>query len=318
MIDLNALRVFDKVASLRSFTAAARALGAPKSSVSRAIAGLEADLGTRLLQRSTRTVVLTESGTALRDRCADLLARVDETVDYVSGFGGAPRGQLRISAGVGFGINVLSDLLPQFLERYPEVVVSLDLSAQPVDLVASSVDVAIRIGPLPSSELVASRLGTMHRYLCAAPSYLARKGAPRTLAELAKHDAIEFPGGDGRPRTWTFSKPTGETRTIEPVTRLSVNEALTVHRLVVNGAGIGCISAYVCAADISAGRLVRLFPDWKLPSLDVSVVFPSHRELAPAVRAFVDFIKAASRPGEAWQSDPLEPGRPTGARASSR
>lgn len=309
MIDLNALRVFDKVASLRSFSAAARALGAPKSSVSRAVAGLEADLGTRLLQRSTRAVVLTESGIALRERCAELLARVDEAVDYVSGFGGAPRGALRISAGIGFGINVLSELLPAFLERYPEVVVSLDLSTAPVDLVASGVDVAIRIGPLPSSELVGCRLGTMHRYLCAAPSYLARKGSPRTLDELARHDAIEFPRSDGRPRTWSFSKPTGETATVEPAMRISVNEALTVHRLVVNGAGIGCISAYVCGPDIEAGRLVRLLPEWRVPSLDVSVVFPSNRDVAPAVRAFVDFMKTASRPGEAWQRDPVEPSR---------
>lgn len=309
MIDLNGLRVFEKVASLRSFSAAARALGAPKSSVSRAIAALEADLGTRLLQRTSRTVELTESGAVLRDRCGDILARVGETLDYVSSFSGRPRGALRISAGIGFGINVLSELLPGFVARYPEVEVSLDLSSQPIDLVAKNVDVAIRLGALPSSALIARRLGTMSRYLCAAPSYVARRGTPRTIDDLRHHDAIEFPAKNGRRQSWTFTKPDGQTRSAELTLRIAVNEAITIHRLVVGGAGIGCISGYLCAHDVAAGRLVRLLPEWMLPSVDVSAVFPSHRELAPAVRAFIDFIKDASRPGESWQMDLAPPKR---------
>lgn len=306
MIDLNALRVFEKVASLRSFSAAARALGSPKSSVSRSIAMLEAGLGTRLLQRTTHAVELTEPGVALRDRCAELLARVDETLGYVSSFSGAPRGLLRISAGVGFGINVLSETLPEFLQKYPEVDVWLDLSGQPVDLIATSIDVAIRIGPLQSSELIARRLGTMNQYLCAAPAYLARKGTPLALSDLSAHDTIALRTKDGRARSWTFMNASGDTDVVDPSPRLRVNEALTIHRLVLNGAGIGCISAYLCTPDIQSGRLVRLFPEWKMPALDVSVVFPSHRELAPAVRAFIDFMTSASTPGTAWQSDALE------------
>lgn len=306
MIDLNALRVFERVASLQSFSAAARSLGAPKSSVSRSVAQLEAELGTRLLQRTTRAVVLTESGTALLDRCSDLLARVAETVDYVGTFGGSPRGLLRVSAGIGFGINVLSELLPQFIARYPDVSVSLDMTSRPVDLIASSIDVAIRMGPLPSSELVAKRLGTIHRHLCVAPTYIARKGTPRTIAELRDHDTVELPGIAGRPRRWSFSKRNGESKTVELAPRITVNDALTIHRMVLNGAGVGGLSAYVCAADVEAGRLVRLFPDWKLPSVEVNVVFPSNRELSPSVRAFVEFVKSASKPGLWWQSDPLD------------
>ncbi|HEY4182687.1 MAG TPA: LysR family transcriptional regulator [Kofleriaceae bacterium] len=304
MIDLNALRVFEKVATLRSFSAAARTLELPKSSVSRSVAALETALGTRLFQRTKRDVVLTESGVALRDRCADLLARIDETVDYVTTFGSSPRGVLRIAAGVGFGVNILADLIPRFILQYPDVDVVLDLSSEPADLVAKSVDVAIRIGPLPSSDLVVRRLGSMNRYLCAAPSYLARRGAPRTLAELRDHDAVEL-FINGRARPWIFTQPDGQTASIDPSPRVRVNEALTIYRLVLNGAGIGCISAYVCGPDVAAGRLVQLFPDCKLPSLDVSVVFPTNRKLAPAVRAFVDFIKGASLPGTSWQSDPL-------------
>ena len=305
MIDLNALRVFERVAALQNFSAAARSLGAPKSSVSRAVAQLEADLGTRLLQRTTRAVVLTESGVALRERCSDILAKVDETVDYVGTFGDKPRGLLRISAGIGFGINVLSELIPQFIARYPDVSVSLDMTSRTVDLVSTNVDVAIRMGPLTNSELVAKRLGTIHRYLCVAPSYVARRGAPRTIAELRDHDSVELPGIAGRPRRWTFSKADGESKTVELSPRITVNDALTVHRMVVNGAGVGGLSAYVCAPDLQAGRLVRLFPEWMMPSVEVSVVFPSNRELSPRVRAFVDFLKAASRPGTSWQADPF-------------
>src|ERR1700761_6711966 len=158
MLDLNSLNVFAKVATLRSFTAAARALGLPKSNVSRSIARLEEVLGTRLFQRTTREVGLTLTGTALLDRSSTIIASLTEVMTYVGGLSGQPRGNLKISAGVGFGINVLADQLPDFLLRYPEISVSLDLSSRPADLVAEAVDVAVRLGPLPSSGLVAVRL----------------------------------------------------------------------------------------------------------------------------------------------------------------
>ncbi|MBC7801012.1 MAG: LysR family transcriptional regulator, partial [Gemmatimonadaceae bacterium] len=278
VIDLNDLRVFATVAALLNFSAASRSLGMPKSSVSRSIARLETTLGTRLLQRTTRDVALTEFGAALQERCVDILARLDDTIDYVGSLGtGSPRGVLKVSAGIGFGINVLSGVLPQFLERYPDVQVSLELTSRSVDLVAESVDVAIRLGPMPDSQLVAKRLGSMPRYLCAAPKYLERRGWPRILEDLHDHDAVEMPGVDGRPRRWTFSGD-GEARTIEVRPRLTVNEALTIHRLVVNGVGIGCLSGYLCAPDLGTGQIVRLLPEWAMPALEVSVVFPSHRE----------------------------------------
>src|ERR1700728_859355 len=153
MMDLNDLRVFEKVASLRSFSAAARALGLPKSSVSRGIARLETELGTRLLQRTTREVVLTEAGKLLRASCVDILARIGEAVDFVGGFASAPRGLLRVSAGLGFGVHVLGLVLPQFLERYPEIEVSLRLGNRSIDLLGDGIDVAIHMGPLADSQL---------------------------------------------------------------------------------------------------------------------------------------------------------------------
>src|SRR5262245_29042651 len=162
-IDLNHLKVFERVAALGGFSAAARALGLPKSNVSRAIGLLEASLGTRLFQRTTRSVLLTAAGEALRDRCATLLEGLDEALEYVSSLSGAPRGHIKISAGIGFGVNVLSELLPVFLERFPEIRVTLDLSTRVTDMVAEGVDCAIRFGPLPDPTLVSTQLGTLRR-----------------------------------------------------------------------------------------------------------------------------------------------------------
>lgn len=304
MLDLNALRVFERVADLRSFAAAARSLGMPKSSVSRAVARLEAELATRLLQRSTREVTPTQAGEAVRERCRDILGSVAEARDYLASMGAAPRGKLKVTSGVGFGINILSDVLATFVDRYPDVDVTLDLTSRHEDLIAESVDVAVRLGPMEDSGLVTTRLGTMRRYLCAAPAYLERRPVPRSIDDLNEMDAIEMPAPDGRNRSWTFTR--GErTVKVDPRIRICVNEALTIHRLVVRGAGAGIISGYLCAPDIAAGRLVQLLPDWAPPPVDVSLVFPSRSEVAPSVRAFADLMKAASVPGAAWLDDPL-------------
>jgi DNA-binding transcriptional LysR family regulator len=304
-VDLNSLLVFEKVAALASFSAAARALGLPRSNVSRIIARMEEELGTRLFQRTTREVGLTSTGLALRERCTEIVATVREALDHVGSLAATPRGSLKISAGVGFGINVLAEQLPEFLRRYPEVSISLLLESRAADLVAESVDVAIRLGPLPDSSLVSIRLGEMRRYVCAAPAYLERRGVPRTVNDLKTHDLIEMPNGEGRSRPWIFTKGS-DVVSLEAKPRLCVNEALTLFRLVVNGAGIGVLSGYLCAPEIAAGRLVRLVPEWKLPPVEVNIVFPSRRELAPAIRAFADFMREVSVPGQLWQRDPLE------------
>ena len=203
---------------------------------------------------------------------------------------------------MGFGVNVLGEQLPEFLRRYPEIDLVLDLESRSADLVADAVDVAVRLGPLPESGLVAVRLGQMRRYLCAAPAYLDRRGTP-----------VDREPGDARPdrdartgrasRPWTFSRGT-ETR-VEFKPRVSINEALTVHRLVSNGGGLGLLTGYLCAPEIAAGRLVHLFPDWSPSAMEVSLVFPSRRELSPIVRAFVDYMKEVSGPGCLWMDDPL-------------
>jgi LysR family transcriptional regulator for bpeEF and oprC len=303
-LDLNHLQLFERVAALGGFSAAARALGVPKSNVSRAIVLLETALGARLFQRTTRSVVLTAAGEALRDRCAVLLDGLDEAVKYINSLSGTPRGHIKISAGIGFGVNVLSELLPVFLDRYPEIRVTLDLSTRLTDMVAEGVDCAIRFGALPDSSLVSTQLGLIRRYLCASPAYLAKRGLPVSIHDLDNHDTIEMPGPDGRAFPWLFRNGEGAIRT-DPQPRILLDEALTIHRLIRNGVGIGVVSAYLCGPDIMTGRLTRLFPDWSLPSLPVSLVYPSRRELAPAVRAFADFMMEPGARGQSWQMDPL-------------
>ena len=286
MIDLNDLRAFEKVAATKSFASAARALGVPRSSVSRSIARLEREIDARLFQRTTREVALTPTGDALLLRCAGLLGELEEAVAQVRTSKSAPHGPLRVSA---FAANLLAQELPAFLQRYPEVTVSIDVSNEPKDLMADA-DVAIRLGPMPDSGVVATRIRTVTRHLCVSPSYLERRGTLESLDELAEHDTVDMPGAYGRPRCWMFTKE-GETKKLEIPARVSVNEESAIKRLVVNGAGIGVLSAHCCRPALASGQLVPLFPEWSIPPLDVNIVFASKRELSPNVRAFVDFMK---------------------------
>lgn len=302
MAALDDLRVFERVGNLRSFAAASRALGEPRSNVSRSIARLEASLGVRLVQRTTREVTLTPAGESLMQRCASPLCDLNDALAFVSGLSVEAQGLLRVSTGIGFGINVLADQLPAFLRQYPRVDIDLDLTSRMADLVAERVDVAIRFGELPDSSIVAVRLGEMKRVLCAAPKYLETHALPTSIDELSKHDAIEMPGIDQLPRKWSFSN--GDvTRDVLVQSRVSVNDALTIHRLILNGAGLGVISCYLCAPDIEEGRLIHLLPEWAASPVVVNVVFPSRRELTPSVRAFVDYLKAFNPPGKYWQNN---------------
>ena len=304
VIDLNNLRLFERVAALRSFAAASRELNVPRSTVSRGIQRLEVELGMRLLQRTTRDVALTEAGVMLLERSGTLLERLGQTLEHVGRLGETPRGTLSISAGIGFGVNVLSELLPEFMRRYPNVDAVLDLSSRPADLIADRTDVAIRMGPMPDSQVVARKLGRLHRYCCASPDYLERRGTPKAIENMREHDLVDLPVRDGQRFRWVFERD-GEVVEHRQAARISVNCALTIHKMLINGAGIGLSSGYLCASEFTTGRLIRLFSDWTLPSVVVHAVFPSQRQLAPTVRAFVDFMIEQSQEGHQWQRDPL-------------
>ena len=277
--------------SLLSFSAAGRVLGVRKSAISRSIQRLESALHIRLLERTTRGVALTEAGRVMVDELGDVLSRMDQVVDLAASLSAHPCGRLKVTAGIGFGIEVLTELLPEFSLAYPNIAIALELTSDTVDLVSEQVDVSFRMGSLVNSNLVATRLGAIGCQLCAAPSYVERRGLPGSTADLAGHDLMAIPGPDGLPRRWTFQDATGNQSTIDMSPRLMANDPHAIFRMVLNGAGIAAVGNYMALPDIERGRLIRVLPEWTVPAVDVSLVMPSGRERSPAARAFVGFVR---------------------------
>lgn len=300
MIDLNDIQIFQTVAELGSFTAAAKRLGRPKSTVSRCVARLERQTGVALFARTTRRVGLTTAGIETLNRLKPLLSPLIEAVDEMGSAGGRPHGLLRVRAGIGFGINVLTRYLPGFLAKYPAVRVSLDLSSKLGHPVKDHFDVGLQLGPLPDSSLSSILLGRMRRCLCASPEYLKRRGRPGTVSDLGKHDTLEMPRGDGRPGGWTFKRGSA-VETVELRHRVCVNDAITLFRLVQSGVGLGIVSHYICRAEIAEARIIQLFADWTLPPVEVNLVHLAGRELSPTVRAFSNYMKTRSTAEGFWR-----------------
>jgi LysR family transcriptional regulator, regulator for bpeEF and oprC len=250
-------------------------------------------------------VRLTPAGRNFKAKCTEILAQVEDALDSVGRFNKALKGSLKINATIGFSYFVLAETLPTFMDNYPGVEVTLDLTSHPVDLVVGGIDVAIRMGSLPDSRLVATGLGTMQKYLCASPSYLRRRGLPLAVKDLRGHDTIETQGRNGMQRIWEFHKGPQEIEKFTIPPRLIVNDPGMIYRLVINGAGIARVPGYLSASDILAGRLTRLLPAWNSPSVDVSLVYPSSKGLSPIVRAFVEHMKQIALSGTLWLDDPI-------------
>jgi DNA-binding transcriptional LysR family regulator len=291
MIDMDDVRAFQKVGALLSFSAAGRVLGVRKSAISRSIQRLESELHVRLLERTTRGVALTEPGRVLLQQLGEVLSHLDEVVDLAASLSAHPRGRLKVTAGIGFGIEVLTELLPEFSQAYPDIAVSLDLTSRTLDLVGEQVDVAFRMGPLVDSSLIVTRLGAIGCQLCAAPSYLQRRGVPLSTEELAGHDLLGIPRPNGLPRRWTLQHAGGAEVVIDTSPRLTANDPKAIFRMVVNGAGIAEVANYLATPEIQRGGLVRVLPEWSVPAVDVSLVTPGSRAGSPATRAFVAFVR---------------------------
>ena len=300
MIDVDDMRAFQQVALLLSFSAAGRALSVRKSAVSRSVQRLEEMLKVRLFERTTREVALTEAGKVLLVRFDEIVARIDETVEVAAGLASRPAGQLKVTAGIGFGIEVLTEFVPAFSLAYPDIEINLDLTSRAADLVAEQVDIAFRMGPLVDSSLIAVRLGSIGCQLCAAPSYLERRGWPKTPEDLAGHDLLAIPRGDNLPRRLCLRDSEGRSREFEAPVRLAANDPHALHRMALNGAGIATTANYVALPEIERGKLVRLLPDWSVPSVDVSLVMPPGRARSPVVRAFVDFVRREVGGNRRW------------------
>lgn len=288
---MNDVRVFARVVELRSISSAARKLGLPKSTISRNVARLEEALGARLVQRSTRGLGITDTGAVFHGHCLRILADVEAAEAAVSQLQSAPRGLLRVSVPATFAHVFLGPLLAEFLQRYPELRVAMEVTNRNVDLVEEGVDVAVRAGRLVDSSLISRRLGAVRFVLCAAPAYLHREGTPQEPAELPAHAVADVMPLEGS-RTWRLSGPAGQEVDVTLTPRLGVNDPGMVYRAVAGGAGLGWVPEFLCAEDLRAGRLRQLLPGWSRPAAEMHALFPSQRDLAPKVRAFVDFLAA--------------------------
>ncbi len=286
---LDDVAVFVRVVEAASFTAAAEALALSQSAVSKAVSRLEDELGVRLLTRSTRRLTLTESGAVLYERAARALGELDEACLAVTALQQEPRGRLRVSAPMSFAILRLTGLVAEFLERYPGVTVDLRLDDRRVDLVAEGFDLALRIGDLNDSSLVARRLATCHQRALAAPAYLERHGTPRHPDELRHHNCLIYSYAETA-KLWRFIGSDGEELTVPVRGNLEANNGLAGREAALAGLGVLLTPDFYVADAVRAGTLVPILEDWRLPERGIYALYPERRLLAPKVRAFVDFL----------------------------
>jgi LysR family transcriptional regulator for bpeEF and oprC len=288
--DFNDTLMFVKVVEKGSFTAAALALGVPKATLSRRITELEQRLGTRLLKRTTRKLGLTEAGTLYYERSARIAYDLSEAESAVTQLNSAPRGWLRFTAPYSLGSDAITPLLPEFMSRYPDVRVEMHLTNDKLDLVASEMDVALRVGTLPDSTLSARRLATLQMHVYASPDYLARHGEPLQPADLEHHRALAFSQQRHNGR-YTWELQDGDRRIEVPVSPVLVaNDPPSLFNAVVSGVGVTLLPDSFGKVAVKQGRLRTLLSPWAGPTRDLNAVFPPGRMHAPKVKAFVDFL----------------------------
>ena len=286
---LDSMQVYVSTVELGSLSAAALACNISATMAGNHLRTLEQRLGVQLLHRTTRRQHATAFGEAYYLRCKDILALVKETDVQAQSLQLAPAGKLRVTAPVTFGTEALTPLLPEYLARYPQVSIDLALHDRVVDLAEEGFEVAIRIGELPDSPLIARPLGPYTLMMCASPDYLARKGTPVTPAQLAQHECLAF--APAALSHWRLSDADGEQR-VAVAGRLQVNHGPALRMAALHGLGIVLQPAFLLEADVQAGRLVRLLAAYELPSRPMHVVYLADRYRAPKVKSFVEFLVA--------------------------
>ncbi len=287
------IKVFIRVAETGSFSRAARELALSQPSASRIVTGLEARLGVKLLLRTTRNVTLTEAGAAFLERVRQASADVEDAEDAARGIDSL-RGMLRLAMPVMYGTRAIVPVLAPFLERYPELRIEISMRDERQNLVAAGVDVAIRMGALEDSSFGARQIASVERLLVAAPAYLARRGTPATLEDLAGHDAILHERGFPDTSTFALFRAGAEHR-VTLQGRVKVDAAPGVLAAALAGLGIANVTAVMSAQERREGRLVQVLPDYGLEPLKAFAVFPSGPRPSAKVRALVEHLVAALR-----------------------
>jgi DNA-binding transcriptional LysR family regulator len=289
MLDrLTSMSVFICAADKRSFTAAAEVFGISVTMVGKHVRFLEERVGAKLLNRTTRRQSLTEIGRIYHERCKQLLADADAADACVDEMRASPRGLLKVHAPVSFGSQRLAPALASYLRRHPQVEVDLALHDRTVDLVEEGYEAAIRIGPLADSSLIARALKPYRMWLCAAPGYLSETGAPKTPQDLARHNCLGFAYWQKK-NIWRLRK-SERTENVQVKGRLTVNNGQALRTAAIEGLGIIMQPEVLVGDDVAAGRLVRLLPDYELPSRPMHLVYLADRRPTPKLRSFIDFI----------------------------
>jgi len=289
---IDAMQAFVAVADLRGFAPAARKLGLSPSGVTRLVAALEQRLGARLLQRTTRSVTLTDIGARYLQRIRGILADLEEAEGSVEGERTRPSGRLTVSAPVGFGRLHVSPVMSAYLTRYPEVSGELRLSDRIVNLVEDGVDLAVRIGHLADSSLVARQVGEMRRIVVASSGYLKTRGEPKTPAAVGSHATIQF-GATAAPSDWRFVEAGRDVR-VACTPRLLTNSADAAIQYAEQDGGLTRVLAYQAAEAIKAGRLKIVLARFEEPPLPIHIVYPTSRLLSAKVRGFIDLVVEVS------------------------
>lgn len=298
MDKLNSMAIFVEVVNGESFTAAAEKTGLSRAQVSKSVNQLEAYLGARLLNRTTRRISLTETGRIYYERCIAILNDIDEVEGIAGEQASKPHGRLTISAPTSFGILHLNEAIPQYMKQYPHVQISLSLADRFIDVVAEGFDLAVRIAALEDSSLIARRIAPCHRVFCASPDYLNRYGTPKVPQDLAIHQCLIY-SNDLKPDTWILHGPNG-TESIKVNGPICADNGDILKAAAISGLGVTLLPTFIAGPDLGAGRLRQVLPDYCPPEISIYVVFPSRRYLSAKVKTFVDFLSGYFGDTPSW------------------
>ena len=298
---LTEMEAFATVVDQGGFTDAAKKMGISKSAVSKHISSLEARLGARLLNRTTRRVSATEIGLAYYDRARRVLSDAGEADALVASMQSAPAGLLRLSVATDFGVNHLSPILGDFLQQFPDITVNMVLNNRYVELISEGFDMAIRMGDLEDSSLRARKLTETQMRMIAAPSYFEKHGRPTRLDDLNSHKLLHY-SNQASGNAWKITAPSGEERQIRSAGWLSVNDGQSLLNACIAGLGIAYLPSFLYANAMEQGQVVDVMPDLPVERTGIYAVYPPGRFTQPKVRAFIDFLVAHfnEKGGQDW------------------
>ena len=293
--------VFSKVVQGGSLSAAARELGISPAVVSRTLAAMEARLGVRLINRTTRSLHLTDEGASYYETCSRILAEIEEADAAAAARRVEPQGMLRVALPASFGLNHIAPLIPRFAERYPKVQLALSLSDRTVSLVEEGFDLAIRIAELKDSALAARKLAPNRRVVCASPAYLRQHDEPKTPQDLAKHNCLIATWEQGMAMNWEYKSPVGKRGSVRVTGRYACDNWEVLREWAVAGLGVALKSTWDVRKHLEDGSLVPLLPGYDFSSdVGIYAVYPHRRHLPAKTRVFIDFLADSFGPEPYW------------------